>query len=463
MKHKYLLLPAAAVAAFVPGTALAQTSLAGSGSETESNVSRLELVKTSATPDVKDILKKDRPNSNQDIPVPHFALRTPDNNFIMTVGGQINTILGADLGNDLYQNQNAGGGFMPSQIYVPAQYGRRADTFINPLNANIDFQIVGLGGTEHQITGYIKFGTNGLSNNLLMKKAYLTWHGISAGMKNTLFQDNNACQPPTIDPQGPNGMISTTAYEVSYTSPSYGGFRYAVGLDIPSYYSSNGIYRGKDYKVWKGEEIAGQPVADPTAYNQNIPDIPMWIEYAASANNRIRLSGIVRNFSYRDLIDKEHRDVVGWGMMLSGNYSPVEPLIFYGTAAYGKGIGAYIQDIAGIPVSYVPSDSKPGEMSPTPMMGWMAGATYNINSQWQVNVMGSQARIWDVEPYATAASSTPDNLNNYKSGLYLCGNVFYNISSYLQVGMEYLYGKRTTWNAGSASDNRIQMQLLFTI
>lgn len=463
MKHTYLLSTAACVAALVPAAAQAQTSLAGTGSENEGSSSRLEVVKTSVTPDVKEILKKDRPSGNQAIPTPHFALRTPDNNFVMTVGGQINTIIGADLGNDLYQNQNAGGGFMPSQIYVPSQQGRRSDTFINPLNADIDFQVVGLGGTADQITGYIKFGTNGLSNNLLMKKAYLTWRGLSAGMKNTLFQDNDACQPPTIDPQGPNGMISTTAYEVSYTSPSYGGFRYAIGLDMPSYYSSNGIYRGKDYKVWKGTEVAGQPVADPTAYNQNVPDVPMWVEYQASANNRIRLSGIVRNFSYRDLMNKKHENSVGWGMMLSGNLSPVEPLIFYGTAAYGKGIGAYIQDIAGIPVSFIPSDSDPGKMTPTPMMGWMAGATYNINSQWQVNVMGSQARIWDAAPYAQAAASTPDNLNNYKSGLYLCGNVFYNISSYLQVGMEYLYGKRLTWNAGSGTDNRVQMQLMFTI
>ena len=60
-------------------------------------------------------------------------------------------------------------------------------------------------------------------------------------------------------------------------------------------------------------------------------------------------------------------------------------------------------------------------------------------------------------------SDAPDNVNNYKYGFYAAGNVFYNISSYLQVGVEYLYGRRGTWNAGSALDNRLQMQIMFTL
>lgn len=460
MKHTLLLLCAAAIT--LPTSA--QTSSAGNQTENEpTSASPVELVKTDQHRDVKEILKKDREKENNAIPVPHFAIRTRDNKFVMSIGGQINTIVGADFGNDLYEVAGAGGSFVTSQIPVPSTKGKRSDIFINPLNANVDLQIVGLGGTPDQITGYLKMGTNGISNQLLLKKAYVSWRGFTAGQKNTLFQDNAASQPPTIDNEGPSGMVSTTAYEVSYTSPSYGGFRYAIGIDLPSYYSSNGVYRGKDFKLWHGEEIQGQPVADPTAYNQNVPDIPMWIEYAGENMNRIRLSGIIRNFSYRDILKSERCNTVGWGMMLSGNLQPVEPLILYATAAYGKGIGAYIQDIAGQPLSFIPTDNEPGKMSPTPMMGATLGATYNFNSQWQMNAMVSEARLWDVEPYAIAASSTPENINNYKYGFYAAGNIFYNISSYLQVGVEYLYGRRATWNAGHASDNRVQAQVMFTL
>ncbi len=441
----------------------AQSSMAGKGSENESSDSRIEFVKTANNPDLKEILKKDREKENNNVEVPHFAIRTRDNKFALTIGGQINTIIGGDLGNDLYQNDNAGISFVTSQIPVPAQTGKKSDFYINPLNANVDFQVVGFGGTDNQITGYIKIGTNGVNNQLKMKKAYLSWRGFTVGQKNTLFQDNAASQPPTIDPQGPCGMVSTTAYELSYITPSFNGFRAAVGVDMPSYYSSNGVYRGKDYKVWDGEEIAGQPVADPTAYNQNVPDLPLWVEYAKSEFNRIRLSAIIRNFSYKNLLTDKHHHSVGWGMMLSGNYNPVEPLIFYATAAYGKGIGAYIQDLQGMPLSFIPDDAKPGKMTPSPMMGVTLGATYNITPKWQVNAMASEARIWKVAPYAEAAAQDPGNYNDYRYGFYAAGNVFYNISSYLQVGIEYLYGHRQTWGHGSASDSRVQMQIAFTL
>ncbi len=430
---------------------------------TSSPGSRIEFVKTAANAEVREILNKDRPKENAAIPVPHFAIRTSDNKFVMTIGGQVNPIIGADLGNDLYGQSGAGISFVTSQIPVPPPTGKKSHFYINPLNAALDVQVVGLGGTDDQITGYIKVGTNGNTTGIVLQRAYVSWRGFTAGQKLTLLQDEYACQPPTIDPEGPSGCVSNVAYEVSYTSKSYNGFRFAIGLDMPSYYASSGRYLGKDYKVWEGQEVTGQPVADPTAFNQNIPDIPMWVEWGKSTYNRIRLSGIIRNLAYRDLLTGKRRYSTGWGVMVSGNLNPVEPLILYLQAVYGKGIGAYIQDIAGQPLSYIPDDASPGKMTPSPMMGLNFGVTYNISPKWQVNAMVSEARIWGVSKYAEAAATLPDHLNDYKYAIYAAGNVFYNISSYFQVGLEYLYGRRQTWNVGGASDNRVQMQFMFTI
>ena len=148
--------------------------------------------------------------------------------------------------------------------------------------------------------------------------------------------------------------------------------------------------------------------------------------------------------------------------MLSGNLNPVEPLILYMQAAYGKGIGNYLQDIAGQPLSFIPEDSQPGHMTPSPMMGVSLGATYNIGKNGR-SMLLCRSQGSECPPYAIAAAVSPDNINNYRYGFYAAGNVFYNISSYLQVGMEYLYGRRGTWNAGTAHDNRLQMQFMFTL
>lgn len=411
---------------------------------------------------LSNIIAKDRPVENKSIPVPHFAIHTPDNKFVMTIGGQVNPIIGVDLGNDLYEVDGAGINFVTQSIPVPSVTGKRSDFYINALNANIDFQIVGLGGTADQITGYIKFGTNGESNPLKLKKAYISWRGFTAGMKTTLFADGDAAQPPTIDPQGPSGEVSGTAYEFSYISPRYKGFRAALGLAMPTYYSSSGRYYGHDYQQWPYSDAEGKMVCDPTAFNQTVPDIPMWVEYQYSENNRIRVSGLLRNFLYRDEVTQKKRHAMGWGVMVSGNWNPVDPLIFYLQAVYGEGIGNYIQDISGLPYSFTPSDTPLGHMSPNPMMGLNLGVTYNISPKWQVNAMASEARIWKVGRYAEANTENPGHVNDYRYGFYAAANVFYNISSYFQVGLEYLYGHRKTWNAGGASDNRLQTQFMFT-
>lgn len=412
---------------------------------------RLEIVRT--TPEVKEILEHSRPKDNTAIPTPKFTLKSANNNFIATVGGQINVVMGGDIGNNLYKNPNAGISFVTSAIPVPATRGHKGDFYINPLDGAIDLQVVGLANTPNEITGYLKVGTNGVNTSIALQRAYLSYRRFTAGLKLTLFQDDYACQPPTIDPEGPSGCISAAVYELGYTSKSYNGFRFSVGADIPTYNSSLGYYRGHDYPKFDGQQVANYADAE-----QIIPDFPAWVEYSFSQWNRIRVSGILRNFAYRDLLANKTRHDVGWGVMLSGNVQPVDKIILYYQAAYGQGIGAYLQDIAGHPYSFIPDDAHPGKMKASPMMGLNFGVSYNPTSKLQFNAMISESRIWKVADYANAGAEA----DNYKYAVYGAVNCFYNINSYLQWGIEYLYGHRQTWNIGGAHDNRIQTQLSFT-
>lgn len=456
MKHTALLL--AAISFLIP----AIPGIADDTSSSDSDNHKILFVRTAKDTVVYKILEDQRELKFGESPVPHFAIHTLNNSFVMTIGGQISPIFGADLGNDLYSQDGAGISFVTNRIPVTGTDSKKADFFINPLQAYIDLQVVGFGGTKNQITGYIKIGTNGLNNNIHLKRAYVSWRGFTAGLKQTLFQDGLACQPPTIDPQGPCGEIAGSAYEISYISPSFKGFRCAIGASMPSYYASNGRYLGKDYKKWNGKDILNQVVCDPEAYNQMVPDIPMWVEWAKSPYNRIRLRGIIRTFNYKDVLAGKRRTSVGWGLMLSGNLNPVKPLILYAQACYGKGIGNYIQDLAGIPLSFTPRSDDPGRMTPTPELGLVVGATWNFNTRWQANAMYSMARMWKVGPYALSEGVT-NEFNNYRYANYMAANVFYNISSFFQVGVEYLYGQRHTWYAGQGHDNRIQAQFSFTL
>lgn len=425
------------------------SALAVQAQDTIPSGTKLEITRT--TPEVAEILKKSRPVENKAIPVPKFVVKSQNNNFIMTIGGTINPILGYDIGNNLYKQDGAGISFVTAAIPVPAQAGHKGDFYINPINGAVDLQVVGLANTANEFTGYIKVGTNGISTNIVLQRAYVSWRNFTAGMKLTLLQDDYACQPPTIDPEGPSGCVSNVAYEISYKSKSYNGFRFAAGLDMPTFYSSNGYYRGHDYPAFDGKQLINSS-------EQLIPDIPAWVEYTFSPMNRVRLSGVLRNFAYRDMLDHKTRHTAGWGAMLSGNVSPSSKLIFYYQLAYGKGIGNYLQDIAGKPISFIPDNDKPGRVTASPMMGVNLGVTYNATSKLQFNLVGSESRIWKVADYCNAL----DESQNYKYALYVAANCFYNITPYLQWGVEYLWGRRQTWNIGGANDNRIQTQIAFT-
>ena len=443
MKNALLLSAALIVAAQVGAQEIPDTTDISSGK-------KLQFVRT--TPELAEILSHSRPHESGTVPTPKFALKSGNNNFILTVGGEVDLIAGGDIGNNLYKQSGAGISFVTSAIPVPAVEGKKGDFYINPINGYVDMQIVGLAGSPNEVTGYFKIGTNGINTNIVLQRAYVTWRGITGGMKLTLFQDDYACQPPTIDPEGPSGCVSAVSYELSYKSKSYNGFRFAVGADIPTFYSSNGYYRGLDYKEYSDKQVS------TTDYDQIIPDIPAWIEYSFSQWNRIRLSGIYRNFRYKDLVEGKSRNTTGWGVMLSGNVQPASKWILYYQAAYGKGIGNYLQDIAGHPYSYIPSDTEPGRMTASPMLGANIGVTFNATSKLQFNAMFSESRIWGVKDYADAQPET----SNYKYALYGAVNCFYNINSFLQVGVEYLYGHRQTWNIGGANDSRLQAQLAFT-
>ena len=214
---------------------------------------------------------------------------------------------------------------------------------------------------------------------------------------------------------------------------------------MPTYYASTGLYRDKDYPIFDDKDVIAN-------VNEMIPDIPMWIEYQKSPSNRIRLTGLIRNFQYRDLLDNKIRGLMGWGAMLSGNLSFWKPLTFYCQAAYGKGIANYLQDLAGKPLSYIPKDDQPGKMKAATMMGLGFGASLNATTKLQFNAIISESKIWETGTY----------YNDYKYAVYACGNMFYNITPYLQWGIEYLWGKHASWDHKSGIDNRIQTQLEFT-
>ena len=45
-------------------------------------------------------------------------------------------------------------------------------------------------GTPNRITGYIKIGTDGISKGIKLKRAYITYRRVTAGLRHSTATDN---------------------------------------------------------------------------------------------------------------------------------------------------------------------------------------------------------------------------------------------------------------------------------
>ena len=108
------------------------------------------------------ILTKSRPHEPRQIPAPKFVLKTKNNNFMMTIGGWANAIVGYDFKNQLYKT-DAGISFIPADIPLTTSKGEKSDFYINPVNGVVFFQIVGLAGTKNEISAFIKLGIHSMT------------------------------------------------------------------------------------------------------------------------------------------------------------------------------------------------------------------------------------------------------------------------------------------------------------
>ena len=224
----------------------------------------------------------------------------------MTIGGEINPIMGWDIGNNLYKQDGAGISFVTSAIPVPAVKGHRGDYYINPINGiprppgggasptrSTDYRLCESRHKRHKLSARAPKGICVVATLHRRHEA----HTLPGRLR---------LPAPTIDPEGPSGCVSTVAYEIGYTSKSYGGFRFAIAADMPSYYSLERLLSRQRLSHVRRQAGAQR------RRRRDGARLPAWIEYSHSQWNRVRLSGILRHYAYRDLVAGKRRGVMGW-------------------------------------------------------------------------------------------------------------------------------------------------------
>ncbi len=423
MHTKLLLLAAAGIASAFGASAQRD------GRYFEEDVVTVFVNEDSADPShVEKSFKSNAPSKAKDNGLPRFAIVGKDHEFYLGIGAQFLGEAVYDFGDNMPSTLD----FIPSSI-TRSTPGNGGSLGFGWQTSSIYMNIVAMPHSDNKIGLFMKadFDNNG---NFTCSHFYGRYRGLTVGYTSTLFNDG-AAEPVTIDDQGPNGYPDLTVFTAYWLQNFTQNFSGAIGIDAPTASFTTDSYNA--------------------VVNQRIPAIPLYLQYAWEAGkSHVRLSGLVRPMQYRNLVAEKNSTLVGLGVQLSGMATIAGPLSFQYNAAYGRGIGTYIQDDNGLGLDATYTGNA-GELSMVKTLGLTGGLSLNLSSKVSANLTYSHVTNW------LGAGGTVDG-DTYRYGDYVAANVIYNINRFVSAGIEYDYGHRKSFDGIGLHTNRLQCQFAVT-
>lgn len=380
--------------------------------------------------EVVRILKETENQRFHDPKAPRFLLTDQKGRFALGIGGYVKAVAEYDfdgISNDV--------DFYPSLIpnkgasYVRNQFQMDATT------STIFLKLVGHTKNLGDFVVYTAGNFRGGSKVFELQNAYASFLGFTLGYDYSIFMDL-AALPPTIDFAGPNGQLFYRATQFRYEYKLAKFSKVGVGIEMP-------VVSGT---VGEQQQIGVQ----------RMPNFPAYVQYGWNGSSHIRVAGLVRSMTYDNLVSHRAESEMGWGAMVATTFNLGKKFQVYGQGAYGRGIGGYLNDLSNLNVDLVSNFEKQGVMQALPMMGWYAGLQYNICPKVFVSSTYSQSRLYSENDYSV------DYADQYRFGQYLVANLFWNVTSDLQMGAEYLHGWRKDFNDQERQANRINISAQYS-
>ncbi len=372
----------------------------------------------------------DQYRNSQDPESPYFIFMSKDANFAMGVGGTISLRGWADW-NGMIDDYD----FNTSEITLPKTPETMRSIGASMSGSVIFFNIMGRHTPVGDFRAYIEGGFSGYGHTgFKLKKAWLQMHDFTAGLATTTFSDP-AALPETLDGAGADGRLDKTNILVRYLHTWRNRWTLGASVEMPS----------------------SQPTdedAHTSRLRDFVPDFALMGQYQWDRGmSHVRLAAVLRDMGYRNLDLGVNRHVAGWGAQLSAVVRVGRIVTLYATGCYGKGIAAYLGDLSSGNYDLLADPGNPGRLYAPATLSGTAGAKVQILPRLSSTLCLATLRHY---PKADPAADT------YKYGQYLSINAVYDFSPRLQLGVEYLAGKRMNCGGEHANVNRAEALLSFS-
>lgn len=372
----------------------------------------------------------DQFTSFSDPAAPYFLFMSRDANLAMGIGGCVRIRGWYDINAALPVNS-----FMPYFIPMAKDPVNNSKIGATPAGSTLFFRVIGRNKLLGDYQLYIEGNFNGYDGvGFKLKKAYAMIDNITLGYAPSTFSDPGAL-PPMVDANGPSNKISGTSILVRWMNTYKKHWTVAASVELPTKASIETV-----------PEVIG------TA-SQKVPDFAAFLQYAWGRSEHVRLAGLIRTLPYGDLITNRRHDKIGWGLQLSSVVHPIYPLTLYGIVNCGQGHESTTVDLQAGNYDLIPRHDDPQKMYAPFAMGWCVGVQYNFRPNLFATVSMSDSRYFPEKPRPG---------NEYRYGSIIAANVFWNLTSRIQVGSEFDTGVRKNWSGESRRANRLGLMAQFS-
>lgn len=361
---------------------------------------------------------------------PYFMFLSKAGNVALGVGGQVNVRGWYDWAGSIPSMD-----FVTYDIPIPNDPANSRNLSASAAYTSLFFTLLGSNAQLGEYMAYFQADFNGYNHRgFRIKKAYVSLGDWTAGYATTTFEDTKA-EPSTVDGEGPNGVNSRTNVLLRYMHTFKDKWTVAGSLEFPS-------------------QSLNADGTNTKAANPYLPDIAAFGQFEwNNGASHIRLSGLLRTLTYRDLIRQRNYNITGWGLQLSTIIKACNPLNFIGIFSVGRGHASYTTDLGNGSFDLIQVEDDPGKLYAPVAGGIVVGAQYYFRHNIFANLAFSEQIYYP--------KTSPRN-DQYKYGLYAVGNVFWDITPRFEVGLEYLHGKRANFNGMSGSANRLMMMMMMS-
>lgn len=364
----------------------------------------------------------------QDPRAPYFLFMSRDATLAMGIGGVVRM-----RGWEDWKGVMNTSGFIPHDIAVPANKLRRRKLGATPAGTTLYFEVLGTNRALGNYQLHIEANFNGYqSRDFNLKKAFAMINDWTIGYTNSTFSDPSAT-PPLVDGQGPNAEVRTTTVLLRWMHAIDRHWEVAASLEIP-------------------QSQIGSNDTTTLAADDWLPNVAAFVQYGWGFNEQVRLSGVLRNLSYRDLTADKTYNRVGWGLQLSSVFRLATPLTVYATVNAGKGYANMTNDLLMGRYDLVDDPHRAGRMYAPFAYGWFGAMKYYLTSTVFVSATFGQMNY---KPRGDVPGAT------YKYGLYSAANIFWNMTPRIQVAGEYNWGKRKNYSGEYHTAERVSLVAQF--